>query len=439
MLYGCPSRIIWYWMSASCDNVTAAPPNKYVVTLKERLLIGWKYNTGIEVYAGSDDTIYEQRADSISQKFQALSEQKNKLGVPVATYHVGLVGFGCKLLRDAVLAVLRYYLKPKLIHASMLTETRWEGFLTIRLPTCESAIEQLETICQDFACGLILIPLDGFLDNQMVSCLERIAKGSCIWGNYLTRGNSHFRAMLSDIYIQRAEQQARQHVLNVTGLEFTPQNMIRAHHQNSEEARYWRRTNNRHVREHRLYTNNVIARLNALIQNSTAFRDRIQQNSMEHNSMVGEETFEMTQAFLLNTEIQMGAIINSRSDFFIGPDQYDDQPAYSSRGNIPHPSHSVWSYPEQANTNTREGRENLWAFPEVHQFSDFDLLDDLNHLTGAQADVSVRRGIPPYVDVIPNTTRPPSPSGPIALLATWSVDESGVVRAEGGEAVMQVE
>ena len=427
MLCGCPSRLIRHWMSASCDTVTAAPPNKYVVTLKERLLIGWKYNTGIELYAGSDDTIYEQRADSISQKFQALSEQKNKLGVPVATYHVGLVGFGCKLLRDAVLAVLRYYLKPKLIHASMLTETRWEGFLTIRLPTCELAIEQLETICQDFACGLILIPLDGFLDNQMVSCLERIAKGSYIWGNYLTRGNSHFRAMLSDIYIQRAEQQARQHVLNVTGLEFTPQNMIRAYQQNSEEARYWRRTNNRHVREHRLYTNNIIARLNSLIQNSTAFRNRIQPNS-------GEETSEMTLAFLLNLEIQMGAIINSRSNFFIGTDHYDDQPAYSSRANTPHPSNSVWSYPEQTNIDTREGRENLWAFPEDHMFSDFDLLNDL---TGAQADVSVRRGqaIPPYA----NTNRPPSPSGPIALLATWSVDEGGVVRAEGGEAVMQVE
>ena len=278
----------------------------------------------------------------------------------------------------SVLSVLRFYLKPKLIHSSMLTETRWEGFLTIRLPTCESAIEQMETICQDFVCGLTLIPLDGFLDNQMVSCLERIAKGSCIWGNYLTRGNSHFRAMLSDIYIQRAEQQARQHVLNVTGLEFTPQNMIRAHQQNSEEARYWRRTNNRHVREHRLYTNNVIARLNALIQNSTAFRDRIQQNT-------GEETLEMTQAFLLNTEIQMGAIINSRSNFFIGTDHYDEQPAYSSRANTPHPSHSVWSYPEQASTNTREGRENLWAFPEEHMFSDFDLLNDL---TGADADIS---------------------------------------------------
>ena len=420
-------------MSASCDTVTAAPPNKYVVTLRERLLTGWKYNTGIEVHAESDDTMYEQRADTIFKKFQALSEKKNALSVPVATYHVGLVGFGCKLLRDAVLTVLRYYLKPKLIHASMLTETRWEGFLTIRLPTCELAIDQLETICQDFASGLTLIPLDGFLDNQMVSCLERIAKGSCIWGNYLTRGNSHFRAMLSDIYMQRAEQQARQHVLNVTGLEFTPQNMIRAYQQNSEEARYWRRTNNRHVREHRLYTNNVIARLNTLIQNSTSFRNRIQ---AEGNFPLGE-TSEMTVAFLLNLEIQMGAIINSRSNFFIGADHYDDQPAYSSRTNTPHPSHSVWSYPEQTNIETRERQENLWAFPELHRFSDFDLLNDLNDLTGAEADVSVRQGQPvhPYA----NTTRPPSPAAPIALLATWSVDESGVVRAEGGEAVMQVE
>lgn len=431
--------------------------NSHITKLKENLVYAWRHNS-ITV----DENVLNQRADTVLNQLHELSLniQERKNTSQMVQYQIGMVGFGSKVLRDSVLSILRYFLRPKLIHASTLTHNRWEGILITKLPSTSTAVENLEGISYNFGSGISLIPLDGLtLGSPMLACLDRIAEGSDRWGNFLTKSNANFRSTLALIRQRQAHERSRETVHHITGLDFTPQNMIHVYQQHSDEARYWRRNYNRNLREQRLFANNLTTRLTTLIQNSIDFRQRLTTDTNRYDS-------EIVQAFLLGTEINLESVVNSRLQSSVQssvhiPDVHPSAitsmgPMHNNNNNIHNSYHSVWSYPDHTEPTTAP--LYAWHNP-LTSYHESDLLDTVNssNLNTPEARWHITNSIPPtnlfghnlsgdHGDNLSNDyshNNPPSHNPPshnhTELLATWYIDDSGIIRAEGGESVMQIE
>lgn len=142
--------------------------------------------------------------------------------------YLGFWGFASASQRNAVLRCLRYSLKPRIIHFAQTGESRFEGFVAALLHDKQE--ERLAEFCDACGYGLGFHEIEGWLDDTMISCLTRVVEGSDYFGNWLSKGVRHTRFAFQRRKFEIAERQRRQHVLNVTGLQFSPGNMLASHY-----------------------------------------------------------------------------------------------------------------------------------------------------------------------------------------------------------------
>lgn len=243
--------------------------------LTKRLLDAWKMNGSHT----DKEALLRQSSTELGRGLSCVTYMR-QCRISQPTFNIAFCGFGCKLLRDAVLHTLRFFLKPKLMYASMHSETRWEGLLIVSLPeevdmkvpeTGASVqmpiVDYLQLVCENFRASVAFIELDAYLDAQMMACLARVESGNCLWGNWFAKRNAAIRAdyaLRSEILRQQEARGAAEDVETRLGLSFTPSNMLYLHQTLSDETIFWRQTNNRNVRESRAHLDFVYQRLYSL-------------------------------------------------------------------------------------------------------------------------------------------------------------------------------
>lgn len=148
--------------------------------------------------------------------------------------YLGFWGFASVSQRNAVLRCMRYALKPRIIHFAQTSESRFEGFVATKL--YDKQEERLADFCDACGYGLGFHEIDGWLDDMMISCITRVVEGTDYFGNWLSKGVRHTRFAFQRRSFEIAERQRRQHVLSVTGMPFSPGNMLATHYRAENTA-----------------------------------------------------------------------------------------------------------------------------------------------------------------------------------------------------------
>ena len=296
------------------------PPNHYKL-LAKRLHDAWKWNGSHT----EKETLLRQSSMELGRGLSCVTCMR-QCRISQPTFNIAFCGFGCKLLRDAVLHTLRFFLKPKLMYASMHSETRWEGLLIVSLPeevamkvpeTGASVqmpiVDYLQLVCENFRASVAFIELDAYLDAQMMACLARVESGNSLWGNWFAKRNAAIRAdyaLRSEMLRQQEARGAAEDVEARLGLSFTPSNMLYLHQTLSDETIFWRQTNNRNVRESRAHLDFVYQRLYSL---ERQLSDHMHQVITDGTlTVLPPATIELLQ----DTQTELRMVQMSRSSFF---------------------------------------------------------------------------------------------------------------------------
>lgn len=214
------------------------------------------------------------------QVVRSIHELQCSTGKPDTTtlQWFAFTGFGHKLLRDAVVAVIRYFLKPRMAYCAMTASSRWEGLLSLRAVDAE----RLQEVCSLFCAGISIIEIDTFMGDAMMACLHRIEHGHTFAGNYFTKKNSSFRKMYVSARRQMEEAQQLElatQVQHITGRMFTPRNMMELYSDYRRDVGFWRQTHNENIRQSREHLDYVNAQLSVLDARLRALLDEIHENN----------------------------------------------------------------------------------------------------------------------------------------------------------------
>lgn len=235
---------------------------------------------------------------------------------------IAFAGFGHKLLRDAFCLTVRHFMKPKLIHSAMTDTFRWEGLMCVRV----RGENEFGSICEDFAASISLIEIESFMDAPMQACLARLEQGSNYMGNYFTKKCAFFRSQYAAVKEQQREQRKReeeQQVRVLTGIEFTPRNMISLYEEYQSSVQYWRHQHNANLHESRDHLEHVYSELSMQTERlRLLLRDVAREQPYSHtaNTVGGPWAAShlngVAQSRLSSIIDGLGAIMGSRSRFF---------------------------------------------------------------------------------------------------------------------------
>lgn len=228
----------------------------YRETLESKLLAAWDTSCSIKTAALQDER--RKRADDL---FQMLEAHRIAFIQSGDLKWIAFTGFGHKLLRDAFCLIIRHYVKPRLFHSAMTDDSRWEGLMCVRL----RRDEDMALLCEHFAASITLVDIDTFMGPSMMACLERIQRGCNFMGNYFTKKCAYFRsqyASAKEAQRLQAKREEEQQVRVLTGIEFTPRNMISLYQEYNSTMQYWRQQNSTNLRESRDHLDWVYRELN---------------------------------------------------------------------------------------------------------------------------------------------------------------------------------
>ena len=144
-------------------------------------------------------------------------------------------GFGCPQKRNLFLRALRYVTKARVIQCSYvsLSGSRFEGICYVNpfsKQNQEHKLEDLEDLMSLFSMSIGLFEFDRYMGPEMLSCFERIENGHLPYGNLKCQRNQKIYSCFLSMTRHRRMQESQMRVLNETGLEFTPQNMLRVYY-----------------------------------------------------------------------------------------------------------------------------------------------------------------------------------------------------------------
>jgi len=88
----------------------------------------------------------------------------------------------------------------------------------------------IEGLYDKFKLSIGVQDLESYMSTQMVSCIDRIQKGSRVYGNWRCKKTSSIRDCFEVHRRRRDIEEARQTVARETGLDFTTGNMLMTHH-----------------------------------------------------------------------------------------------------------------------------------------------------------------------------------------------------------------
>jgi hypothetical protein len=124
-----------------------------------------------------------------------------------------------------------YALQPELIYSAYVKSYESREYETILLLKKNIPVDLLDTFLGLFRMSTCVIPFDSLMSDEMASSIARIHTGANQYGNFHAKCNTNLRRKY---YYRRQKQKQKlelQNVLQVTGLPFTPDNMIRLYHE----------------------------------------------------------------------------------------------------------------------------------------------------------------------------------------------------------------
>jgi hypothetical protein len=141
------------------------------------------------------------------------------------------VAFGNATDRLLLMSCLMFALQPELLYSAYVKSYESREYETILLLKKKIPVEILDTFLGLFRMSTCVIPFDTLMSNEMATSIARIHTGTNQYGNFHSKHNTNLRRKY---YYRRQCQKKKielEHVLQVTGLPFTPDNMIRLYHE----------------------------------------------------------------------------------------------------------------------------------------------------------------------------------------------------------------
>jgi hypothetical protein len=141
------------------------------------------------------------------------------------------VAFGTTTDRTLLLNCLMYALQPDLVYSAYVKSYESKEYETILLLKKRIPMETLDTFLGLFRMSTCVIPFETLMSDEMTTSIARIHTGTNQYGNFHSRGNLSLRRK----YYYRRQKQKRmlemKHVLEVTGMPMSADNMIRLYHE----------------------------------------------------------------------------------------------------------------------------------------------------------------------------------------------------------------
>jgi hypothetical protein len=141
------------------------------------------------------------------------------------------VAFGTTTERTLLMSCLMYALQPDLVYSAYVKSYESKEYETILLLKKKIPVDIIDSFLELFRMSTCLIPFDKLMSDEMTTSISRIHTGSNQYGNFFSKPNTSLRRKF---YYKRQKQkkmQELQHVLDVTGMSFSPDNMIRLYHE----------------------------------------------------------------------------------------------------------------------------------------------------------------------------------------------------------------
>ena len=141
------------------------------------------------------------------------------------------VAFGNAADRSLLMSCLMYALQPELVYSAYVKSYESREYETILLLKRNIPVDMLDSFLGLFRMSTCVIPFDTLMSDEMATSIARIHTGANQYGNFHSKANTNLRRK----YYYRRQKQKQKHellnVLQVTGLPFTPDNMIRLYHE----------------------------------------------------------------------------------------------------------------------------------------------------------------------------------------------------------------
>lgn len=141
------------------------------------------------------------------------------------------VAFGSTTDRTLLLSCLMYALQPELVYSAYVKSYESKEYETILLLKKKIPVDLLDSFLGLFRMSTCVIPFDTLMSDEMATSIARIHSGANQYGNFHSKCNTNLRRK----YYYRRQRQKKtlelQNVLQVTGLAFSPENMIRLYHE----------------------------------------------------------------------------------------------------------------------------------------------------------------------------------------------------------------
>jgi hypothetical protein len=153
-------------------------------------------------------------------------EKNNKYGC-MCTF----VAFGNTADRSLLMSCLMYALQPELVYSAYVKSYESREFETILLLKKNIPVDMLDAFLGLFRMSTCVIPFDTLMSDEMATSIARIHTGANQYGNFHSKNNTNLRRKY---YYRRQKQKQKLELLNVlqvTGLSFTHDNMIRLYHE----------------------------------------------------------------------------------------------------------------------------------------------------------------------------------------------------------------
>ena len=207
-----------------CINPRPTPKNNTVDWICN-LFTGRKFNDARE------------RAENLWTKFIMIGVELKKMRLErrnkTNSRFFALSGFGCLVERRSVLKVLSKCLKPQLLHCAQVSNntSTFEMVVGLNMEMDDVVVNMLEEGFDMFNMSLYMTTFDRYMEPAMVTGMQRIMNGIMQLGNLFCKKNQVVVRDLEAVLAQRQREEDMQQVRSVTGLNFTPGNMLALHHE----------------------------------------------------------------------------------------------------------------------------------------------------------------------------------------------------------------
>jgi hypothetical protein len=150
-----------------------------------------------------------------------------------AKYHCmcTFVAFGTTAERTLLLSCLMYALQPELMYSAYVKAYESKEYETILLLKKKIPVDFLEHFLELFRMSTCIIPFETLMSDEMTTSIARIHVGTKQHGNFHCKSNASLRRKYYYKRQKNRKLREMQHVLEVTGVPYSIDNMIRLYHE----------------------------------------------------------------------------------------------------------------------------------------------------------------------------------------------------------------